>query len=154
MVIFEIWFLAVQSNFFTQQIMEILASFLAIKQVFVKTEVFEWRECFFMHFVYNIFHNFYLSSFLFFPNIYLFKGGLSGLTQFFATESSLKMMRNAFYFTSKAIFVLKIFTFLSWLFGHVWKRLHLKDKVNFKFYDVKTWLANNCNTHIAQYLKK
>ena len=29
------------------------------------------------------------------------------------------MMKNAFYFTLKALFVLKIFKFLSWLFGHV-----------------------------------
>ena len=67
----------------------------------------------------------------------LFKGPLSGcLRQFLATESSLKMMKNAFYFTSKALFVLKIF------------------KVNFKFYDVTAWLTNICNTHIAQYLEK
>ena len=38
---------------------------------------------------------------------------------------------NAFYFISKAPFVLKIFEFLSWLFGHVAKRLDEKDKVNF-----------------------
>ena len=30
-----------------------------------------------------------------------------------------KMMKNAFYFILKALFVLKIFKFLSWLFGHV-----------------------------------
>ena len=41
------------------------------------------------------------------------KGALSGLRQFLATESPLKMMKNAFYFTSKALFVLKIFKFLS-----------------------------------------
>ena len=64
------------------------------------------------------------------------------------------MMKNASYFTLKALFVLKIFKFLSWLFGHVAKRLDKKDKVNFKFYDVTAWLANNCNTHIAQYLEK
>ena len=29
-----------------------------------------------------------------------------------------------------------------------------KDKVNFKFYDATAWLANNSNTHIAQYLEK
>ena len=29
-----------------------------------------------------------------------------------------------------------------------------KDEVNFKFYDVTTWLTNNYNTYIAQYLKK
>ena len=31
------------------------------------------------------------------------------------------MMKNAFYFAVKVIFVLKIFKFLSWLFGHVEK---------------------------------
>ena len=41
------------------------------------------------------------------------KGALSGLRQFFATESPLKTMKNAFYFTSKALFVLKIYRFLS-----------------------------------------
>ena len=52
-----------------------------------------------------------------------FKGKLSGLGQFLATESSLKMMKIAFYLTSKALFVLKIFKFLSWFFGHVLKEL-------------------------------
>ena len=40
------------------------------------------------------------------------KGALSGLIQVLATESPLKMMKNAFYFTLKALFVLKIFKFL------------------------------------------
>ena len=44
-----------------------------------------------------------------------FKGALSGLRQFLTTDSPLKMTKNAFYFTSKALFVLKIFKFLSWL---------------------------------------
>ena len=35
----------------------------------------------------------------------------------------LKKMKNALYFTSKALFIIKIFKFLSWLFGHVGKRL-------------------------------
>ena len=39
-----------------------------------------------------------------------FKCALSSLRQFFVTESPLK---NAFYFTSKDLFVLKIFKFLS-----------------------------------------
>ena len=34
-------------------------------------------------------------------------------------DSSSKMMKNAFYFILKALFILKIFRFLSWLFGHV-----------------------------------
>ena len=41
------------------------------------------------------------------------KGALSGLRQFLATESPLKLMKNVFYFISKALFVLKIFKFLS-----------------------------------------
>ena len=43
----------------------------------------------------------------------LFKGALSGPRQFLATESPLEMMKNAFYFTPKALFVLKKFKFLS-----------------------------------------
>ena len=64
------------------------------------------------------------------------------------------MMTNAFYFTSKALFVLKIFKFLSKLYDHVAKQLDQKDKINLKFYDVTAWLINSCNTHIAQYLEK
>ena len=44
------------------------------------------------------------------------KGELSGLRQFSATVSPLKMMKNAFYFTLKAFFVFKILQFLSWRF--------------------------------------
>ena len=55
------------------------------------------------------------------------KGALSGLRQFLAAESLSKIMKNAFYFTSKALFVLQIFKFLSRFFGHVTKRLDLKD---------------------------
>ena len=43
----------------------------------------------------------------------IFKVALSGLRQFLTTESPLKMMKSAFYFTSKALSVLKIFKFLS-----------------------------------------
>ena len=53
----------------------------------------------------------------------MFKVALSSLRQFLAIESSLKMMKNAFYFTLKALFVFKIFKFLSCLFGLVKKRL-------------------------------
>ena len=37
----------------------------------------------------------------------------SCLRQVFSAGSPLKMMKNAFYFTSKALFVLRIFKFLS-----------------------------------------
>ena len=48
---------------------------------------------------------------------------LQGLRQFLATESPLKMMKNTFYFTLKALFVLKIIKFLSELFGLIGKGL-------------------------------
>ena len=46
--------------------------------------------------------------------------GLSGLRQFWSTESPLRKMKDV-YFTLKALFILKILEFLSWLFGHVEK---------------------------------
>ena len=79
---------------------------------------------------------------------------LLGLRQFLAAESALKMMKITFYFTSKVLFVLKMFKFLSWLFSHVAKWLDKKDKINFKFYNLTAWLTNNCNAYIAQYLGK
>ena len=69
-------------------------------------------------------------------------------------ESPLKMIKIAFYFILNALFVLKIFKFLSRLFAYLEKWLGEKDKVNFKIHDLTTWLTNNCNTHIAQYLMK
>ena len=41
-------------------------------------------------------------------------------------ESPLKMIKNAFYFTLKALFILKISKFLLWLFGHVEKMARLE----------------------------
>ena len=42
------------------------------------------------------------------------KGALSCLRQFLTVERPLKLMKNTFYFTSKALFVFKIFKCLSW----------------------------------------
>ena len=42
------------------------------------------------------------------------------------TENPLKLMKNAFCFTLKALFVLKTF-------GHIEKRFDKEDQVNFKF---------------------
>ena len=39
--------------------------------------------------------------------------------QLLATESPLKIMKNGFYSMLKALYILKIFKFLSWCFGHV-----------------------------------
>ena len=41
-------------------------------------------------------------------------------------ESPLEMVKNAFYFILKALFVLKVFKFLSWLFGQVEKTAWLE----------------------------
>ena len=62
-------------------------------------------------------------------------------------DSSSKMMKNAFYFILKDLFVLKIFKISSWLFGH-----DLIRKVNFEIYDITAWLTKKYNSHIAQYL--
>ena len=43
------------------------------------------------------------------PFLEFIKGPLSGLRQFLATENPLKSMKNACYFTLKALFVLKKF---------------------------------------------
>ena len=41
-------------------------------------------------------------------------------------DSSSKMMKNVFYFVVKALFVLKVFKFLSWLFRHAEKTAWLE----------------------------
>ena len=64
------------------------------------------------------------------------------------------MMKTAFYFIFKALFVLKIFKFLSCLFGNVEKQLDWKYKVIFKIYDITIWLTNSYDTHIAHYITK
>ena len=69
----------------------------------------------------------------------ILKGAFSGLRELLATEIPLKMMKIAFYFTFKALFVLKILKFLSLIFSHVEKRLYYKEKVNFEIYDVTIW---------------
>ena len=45
----------------------------------------------------------------------IFKGTVSGLRHFLGTESPLKMMRNSFYFTLKARFLLKLSFCLDFL---------------------------------------
>ena len=52
-------------------------------------------------------------------------------------------MKNIFYFLFKALFVLKIFPFLLWLFVYVEKWLDKKTRIIFKFYDVTDWTTNN-----------
>ena len=61
------------------------------------------------------------------------------------------MIQNAFYFTLKALLILKILKLLSFEFLAM-----SKNGLNnyFKIYNIITWLTNNCNTYIDQYLKK
>ena len=59
----------------------------------------------------------------------LFKVGLSPSKKICViclAEGPLKVMKNAFYFTLKALFVLRIFKFLSRLFGYVEKTASLE----------------------------
>ena len=52
----------------------------------------------------------------------------------------------------KTLFILKIFRFLSRLFGYAEKRLDKQAKVNLKIYDVTDWTANNHNICIYTYM--
>ena len=56
----------------------------------------------------------------------------------FFNDSPLNMMKNAFYFIIKALFVLKIFKILFNFCGHIGKRLDKEAKDIFKIYDVTT----------------
>ena len=67
----------------------------------------------------------------------------------FSTESLVKNMKKAFYFILKALFVLKILTYLSWLFGYAEKQLAKKATGDFKIYEVTNQTTDNYNTHIA-----
>ena len=62
-------------------------------------------------------------------------------------------MKNALHFTFH-LFVLKIFKFLPWILGQVVKGLDKEDQIDFKFYDVTTWLINSHKTYITKYLEK
>ena len=66
-----------------------------------------------------------------------------------ATESPLTMLKNAFYITSEALFVLKRFIFF-WISDLITKRFDQKHKVNL----TNNWLTNNCNASVIQYLEK
>ena len=90
---------------------------------------------------------------IYFSQIGFLKDALSCPRQFLATENPLKMMKNGFYFTLKALFLLKIFKSFSLHFGHVENQLDQKDKVNFNVFDVTTSLIDYCHTHTDQYLK-
>ena len=69
-------------------------------------------------------------------------------------EIPLKMMKNAFYFMLKTLFVIQIFVFPSRHFAYVEKRFDKKTKIKSKTCEVTDWTTNNYNTRIAQYLRK
>ena len=82
----------------------------------------------------------------------MFKGALSGLRQFLASESYFKMMKNAFYFTLKVLLALKIYkvylhSFVMQKNGLI-RKLRLISKLR-----VTTWLANNCNNILTNILR-
>ena len=63
-------------------------------------------------------------------------------------------MKNVIYFMVKALFVLKISTYFSWLLGYVEKRLVKNYVVNSKMYYATDCTKDNFNAHIVRYLKK
>ena len=67
-------------------------------------------------------------------------------------ERSLKMMKNAFYFILKAVFVLKIVKFFVMTFWSSRENGFIRKlRLTARF---MTWFTNNYNTHSAQYLTK
>ena len=56
----------------------------------------------------------------------IFMKAPKSLIQLLATESHLKVMKNVFYFTLKALFVLKTFKFFVFTFWSCWKTARLE----------------------------
>ena len=86
---------------------------------------------------------------------YIFKVGLSPSKKFFIlfNESPLEMMKIAFYFILKALFVLRYLSFCLY-FLVMWKNdLIRKIRLISKFWR-HDQEANNYNTNISQYLLK
>ena len=71
------------------------------------------------------------------------KGALSGLRQFLATETPLKMIKNGFCFTPNLFCSHDVLVFVStfWSF---------RKKITFKIY-VATWETTDRNIHVVQY---
>ena len=85
--------------------------------------------------------------------IYL-KGHSKVWDNFLAIESPLETVKNAFYFTSKAIFVLRIFKFFSWFFWSCNTTAWLERLGWFQISWRDSLLTKSCNPNITQYLKK
>ena len=68
-------------------------------------------------------------------------------------ESPLKIMKNAFYFILKALFILKIFKVFVMTFWSCSKKGVIR-KIHDKIHDVTGRITNTFNTHIAKYLMK
>ena len=66
------------------------------------------------------------------------KGPFMGLRKFLKTGGLLKVTKNAFHLKLKALFLLKIFKFLSCLFAYVGKQLDKKANFNSKLYNTQT----------------
>ena len=78
-----------------------------------------------LHYLWEFFQNFSGQS-LEDCFVFTIKVGLSPVKKivlFASLKTTLETMKNAFYFILKALFVLILFKILSWLFGHVEKRL-------------------------------
>lgn len=63
-------------------------------------------------------------------------------------EGPLKMIKYVFNFMLKALFALKLFIVVSYLFVYVKKRIVKK------ICNVTAWAMNNYNTYTVQYIKK
>ena len=62
------------------------------------------------------------------------------------------MKKHVFFISAEKLFLFS--RHLNFCLDHVEKQLDYKDEANFKIYDVTTWLTNNYNKYIVQYLTK
>ena len=64
---------------------------------------------------------------------------------FYFNKNFLKIMKNGFYFILKALFVLKIFKYLSWLFGYISIALNLAYNKNELYGTLDYWSRDMLN---------
>ena len=64
---------------------------------------------------------------------------------FYFNKNFLKIMKSGFYFILKALFVLKIFKYLSWLFGYISIALNLAYNKNELYGTLDYWSRDMLN---------
>ena len=86
-----------------------------------------------------------------------FKDALSGLRQFLATENSLRMIKNAFYFTLKALFVTRYLNFcldflVMWKNGLIRRPNLVNKQLQYKYWLISQLVKSTSQWNYSQTL--